>query len=173
VPHRFLAVGELFRTNAWTSRADGSGSSHLRAIAGWQLRTHNGASEQHARTVAFQSAPVLHMYYSAHAGAAMQADYSHWTDQELKHAEVTADQFLRDNATQIIETLKAKLNFLEFLIQRLDQRNASLNHRLDCFARIAEISQFIKDDAQGFFELASQPIVARLLQGVENSGEQE
>jgi hypothetical protein len=112
------------------------------------------------------------MYYSAHAGAAMQADYSHWTDQELRHAEVTADQFLRENAAQIVETLRNKLKFLEFLIERLDQRNVSLNHRLDCFARITEISQFMKDDAQGFFELASQPIVARLLQGVQEDCEE-
>jgi hypothetical protein len=103
----------------------------------------------------------------------MPADYSHWTEHELKHAEVTADRFLRDNSAQIVETLQAKLRFLQYLIQRLNQRSASLNHRLDCFARIAEVSQFMKDDAQGFFELASHPIVARLLQGIEDSPEEE
>ena len=103
----------------------------------------------------------------------MPADYSQWTDQELRHAEITADRFLRDNSTQIVETLQAKLRFLEFLIQRLNRKNAPLNHRLDCFARIAEISQFMKEDAQGFFELASHPIVARLLQGVESNSEED
>ena len=97
----------------------------------------------------------------------MPSDYRNWTEHELRQAEVTADCFLRDNANQIVDTLQAKVRFLEFLIQRLNQRNSSLNHRLDCFARIAEVSQYMRDDARGFFELASQPIVARLLHGVE------
>jgi hypothetical protein len=103
----------------------------------------------------------------------MDSDYSHWTDGELRNAEVTADRFLQENSQQILENLHAKLRFLAFLIERLDQPNASLNYRLDCFARIAEISQFMKEDAEGFFELASQPIVARLLHGVKPSCEEQ
>ena len=102
----------------------------------------------------------------------MQGDYRHWNDQQFKHAEIAADRFLRDNASQIVETLQAKMRFLQLLIRRLDQKDASLNHRLDCFARIAEVSHFMQQDAQGFFELASHPIVARLLQNLDEQSEE-
>jgi hypothetical protein len=39
----------------------------------------------------------------------------------------------------------------------------TLEQRLDCFARIAEVSQGLQDSANGFFELGSQPVVARTL----------
>lgn len=104
----------------------------------------------------------------------MPSDYRNWTEHELRQAEVTADSFLRENTSQIVDTLQAKVRFLEFLIQRLNQRHSSLNQRLDCFARIAEVSQYMREDAQGFFELASQPIVARLLHSLEQqSGDDE
>jgi hypothetical protein len=96
----------------------------------------------------------------------MHADYSHWTDQELRQAEMAAAQFLDENGAQIVENLRAKLRILNFLINRLDERRTSFDRRLDCFARIAEVSQFMKEDAEGFFELASHPIVARLLHEV-------
>jgi hypothetical protein len=96
----------------------------------------------------------------------MESDYSHWEDWELRKAEVTASQFLEDHAPQIVENLRAKLRFLDFLIKRLERDDASLDHRLDCFARIAEVSRFMKEDAEGFFELASHPMVARLLHDV-------
>jgi hypothetical protein len=39
----------------------------------------------------------------------------------------------------------------------------SLVERLDCFARIAEAAGALEEDAKGFFSLASEPVVARLL----------
>jgi hypothetical protein len=102
----------------------------------------------------------------------MHANYSDWSEQELRNAESIATRFLDANAQQIVETLQAKLRFLQFLIRRLDQKNVTLDFRLDCFARIAEISQFMKDDAEGFFALASHPIVARLLQDVRPDAEE-
>jgi hypothetical protein len=106
------------------------------------------------------------MYFYAHRLGVMNTDYSEWSEQELRQAEATASQFLHQNAAQIVETLQAKLRFLDFLIRRLDQRDAPLDYRLDCFARIAEVSRYMKDDAEGFFQLASHPIVARLLHDV-------
>ena len=89
--------------------------------------------------------------------------YGRWSREELRKAEVTATQFLEENAGQISETLRAKAKFLEGLIQVLGQKRASLDQRLDSFARISEIAQLLKEDADGFFELASQPLVARIL----------
>ena len=90
-------------------------------------------------------------------------DYGRWSKEELRKAEATASQFLEENAPQISETLRAKARFLEGLIQTLGHKKTPLDQRLDCFARIAEISQLLKEDADGFFELASQPLVARIL----------
>lgn len=89
--------------------------------------------------------------------------YGRWSKEELRKAEVTASQFLQDNANQISQTLHAKAKFLEGLIQVLGQKRSTLDQRLDCFARISEIAQLLKEDADGFFELASQPVVARIL----------
>jgi hypothetical protein len=52
------------------------------------------------------------------------------------------------------------------LVDRLANRKSCLDDRLDCFARIAEIAQLLKDDAEGFFDLASQPIVAQIVNTV-------
>jgi hypothetical protein len=90
-------------------------------------------------------------------------NYARWSKDELRKAEATASHFLEDNAGQISETLRAKAKFLEGLIQTLGNKNTTLDQRLDCFARISEISQLLKEDADGFFELASQPLVARIL----------
>jgi hypothetical protein len=92
-----------------------------------------------------------------------QDDFGRWSKEELRKAEVTASQFLEQNARQISETLRAKAKFLEGLIQAIGNRKTTLDERLDCFARIAEISQLLKEDADGFFELASQPVVAQIL----------
>lgn len=90
-------------------------------------------------------------------------DYGRWSKEELRKAEATASQFLEENAPQISETLRAKARFLEGLIKTLGHKKTPLDQRLDCFARIAEISQLLKEDDDGFFELASQPLVARIL----------
>lgn len=89
--------------------------------------------------------------------------YSRWTQGELQKAEVTATRFLEDNSNQIAETLRAKVRFIEALIDRLGSKKTTLDQRLDCFARISEISDLLKEDADGFFSLASQPVVARIL----------
>jgi len=93
-------------------------------------------------------------------------DYSRWSNEELNKAEVTATRFLEQNRVQIADTLRAKLQFIDTLIHRLNSRKTTLDQRLDCFARIAEISQLLKEDADGFFQLASQPLVARILSNV-------
>ena len=95
-----------------------------------------------------------------------KSNYGKWSKEELRKAEATAKQFLEDNGSQISSTLKTKVRYLDVLVNRLGTRNNSLDDRLDCFARIAEISDLLKDDAQGFFELASQPVVAQILNTV-------
>jgi hypothetical protein len=89
--------------------------------------------------------------------------FGKWSREELTRAEATASEFLADNSSQIAETMRAKMRFLEILIQRLAEKNTPYGDRLEYFARIGEIAQLIQDDADGFFELASQPVVARLL----------
>jgi len=89
-----------------------------------------------------------------------------WSPEELRGAEVTASAFLAENGSQIAETLRAKAKFLELLIQRVSQPKTSLPDRLDCFARISEIAKLIEDDADGFFDLASRPVFARIVSSV-------
>jgi hypothetical protein len=92
--------------------------------------------------------------------------YGKWSREELSKAEATACQFLEENSAQIAETMRAKLRFLEMLIQRLSLKTTSFQDRLDYFARVSEIARLIEADADGFFELASQPVVARILGSV-------
>ena len=75
----------------------------------------------------------------------------------------TARQFLEDNSAQIAETMRAKARFLETLMQRISDPKITFEDRLEYFARISEVAQLIEQDADGFFELASQPVVARIL----------
>lgn len=93
-------------------------------------------------------------------------NYGKWSKEELRKAEATAKRFLEDNGNQISETLKTKVKYLNQLVNGLATRKCTLDERLDCFARIAEIAQLLKDDAEGFFELASQPVVAQILNTV-------
>jgi hypothetical protein len=86
-----------------------------------------------------------------------------WSHEELRAAQTTAWQFLEDNSTEIADTLRAKLRFLEILIERLESKTTGFEDRLEFFARVSEIARLIEDDADGFFELASQPVVARIL----------
>jgi hypothetical protein len=95
-----------------------------------------------------------------------RSNYGKWSKDELRKAEATAKQFLEDNGSQISDTLRTKVKYLDALVNRLANRRSSLDERLDCFARIAEIAQLLKDDAEGFFELASQPVVAQILNTV-------
>ena|SRR5689334_7597642 len=95
-----------------------------------------------------------------------KSNYGKWSQQELRKAQATAKQFLEDNGSQISDTLRTKVKYLELLVNRLATRRGSLDERLDCFARIAEIAKLLQDDAEGFFELASQPLVAQILNTV-------
>lgn len=92
--------------------------------------------------------------------------YGKWTRQELRNAESTASRFLEENSTQIADTMRAKAKFLETLIQRVSLQKTSFPDRLDYLARISEIAALIQEDADGFFQLASQPVVARILSTV-------
>jgi hypothetical protein len=99
-----------------------------------------------------------------------QKPYHKWTREELRNAEATARQFLEDNSTQIADTMRAKAKYLETLIQRVALSKTTFDDRLEYFARISEIAALIQDDADGFFALASQPVVARILKTVKKSG---
>ena len=94
-------------------------------------------------------------------------NFARWSNEDLQKAEATATRFLQDNGGQIAETLRSKIHFVEILIQRLSSKQTTLDQRLDCFARIGEIADLLKEDADGFFELASQPVVARILANLE------
>jgi hypothetical protein len=89
-----------------------------------------------------------------------------WTRQEMLSAEATARAFLEENSGQIADTMRAKAKFLETLIQRVSRPQTSFEDRLEFFARISEIAALIQSDADGFFTLASQPVVARILSTV-------
>jgi hypothetical protein len=89
-----------------------------------------------------------------------------WTRQEMLSAEATARTFLEENSGQIADTMRAKAKFLETLLQRVSQPTTSFEDRLEYFARISEIAALIQSDADGFFALASQPVVARILSTV-------
>ena len=92
--------------------------------------------------------------------------YNKWTREQLRQAEATAAQFLKENSLEIAETMRAKARFLETLFQRLSSKETSFDQRLEYLARVSEISRLIQDDADGFFELASQPTVARIVGSV-------
>jgi GAF domain-containing protein len=92
-----------------------------------------------------------------------QRNYGKWSSEELRKAEATASQFLAENSSQIADTMRAKTKFLETLIQRISQPRTSFQDRLEYLARVSEIADLIRADADGFFELASQPMVARIL----------
>ena len=89
--------------------------------------------------------------------------YGKWNNEQLLHAEATARQFLEENGLQVADTMRAKLKFMETLIQRLATKKTGFHERLEYLARISEIADLIREDADGFFELASQPVVARIL----------
>jgi hypothetical protein len=89
--------------------------------------------------------------------------YGNWSREELRNAEVTASRFLEDNSGQIADTIRAKAKFLETLVERLSSRKTEFDDRLEYLARISEIARLIQADADGFFELASNPVVARIL----------
>jgi hypothetical protein len=95
-----------------------------------------------------------------------QRPYGKWSSQELRNAESTASQFLDENRDQIADTLRAKARLLEALIQRIGSKKTTFEERLEFFARVAEVAQLIEEDADGFFRLASEPVVARILSGV-------
>jgi hypothetical protein len=94
-------------------------------------------------------------------------DYSKWSEEELRRAESEADRFLIENEEQIRENLDAKLALLDRLVKSLGGQPKTLDERLDCFARIAEAAGGLEEDAKGFFSLASEPVVARLLRRAE------
>jgi len=90
-------------------------------------------------------------------------DYSRWSDAELARAKTTATEFLVQNQKEISRVFVRQKVLLEDLIGNL-QRDLSLEDRLDCFARIAEIADGLRECANGFFELGAQPLVARAVE---------
>jgi hypothetical protein len=91
-------------------------------------------------------------------------DYSRWSDAELARANTTADQFLTQNQTEISRVLSRQRGVLDVLLALLQRRDLSLEERLDCFARIADVAECMRECANGFFELGAQPLVARTVE---------
>ena len=90
-------------------------------------------------------------------------NYSEWSGAELARAEATASRFLDEKHKDIARVLETQCAVLEHFVSALRGQGLTLEQRLDYFARISEISQGIRDCAEGFFELGSQPLVARML----------
>ncbi len=90
-------------------------------------------------------------------------DYSSWSGAELTRAGNTAEQFLSENHLAIWQSFSRQGAVLERLVSVLKRADLSLEQRLDCFARIAEVSQGVQDTANGFFELGSEPVIALVL----------
>ena len=90
-------------------------------------------------------------------------DYECWSAPELVRAERTAATFLSRNHMAIYQAFARQGAVLGKLVAVLKQEDLSLEQRLDCFARIAEVSKGVEDCANGFFELGSEPLVARVL----------
>ena len=91
-------------------------------------------------------------------------DYSQWSEGELARAESTAEEFLAHNREQISAIFQRQESALHHLLGILERQDLSLQDRLDCFARISEMADCLRDCANGFFELGAQPLVARVLQ---------
>ena len=91
-------------------------------------------------------------------------DYSRWSDSELARANHTAEQFLTENQSEISHVLSRQRGILDVLLALLQRRDLSLEERLDCFARIAETAESMRECANGFFELGAQPLVARAVE---------
>jgi hypothetical protein len=89
--------------------------------------------------------------------------YGKWSHEEIRNAEFTARRFLQENGEQIAGTMRAKAKYLGALIERISHKDTPFEERLEFFARISEVARMIEEDADGFFELASQPVVAKIL----------
>ena len=89
------------------------------------------------------------------------------TPENFAAAHSTASRFLEEHRDQIAATLRAKAGFIECLIERISRPETTLEDRLECFARIGEIARLVEHDADGFFDLASRPVVARILAKVQ------
>ena len=90
-------------------------------------------------------------------------DYSNWSDAELARAESTAEQFLAQNNREISRVFQRQKAMLDKLVETLRKPDLTLEERLDCFARIAETAEGLRECANGFFELGAQPLVARVI----------
>src|SRR5205807_5722838 len=90
-------------------------------------------------------------------------DYTDWSNSELQRAELTARQFFSENHGQIFQAFESQCSILERLVVVLNRPDLTLDQRLDCFARIGEVSQSIRESAEGFFQLGSHPLIARVL----------
>jgi hypothetical protein len=95
-------------------------------------------------------------------------DYAKWSERELRRAESVAARFLEENGEPIGDNFHAKVDELAALAKHVRGQRLSLDERLHAFARIAEIARALEDDARGFFHMASEPVVARILAQVES-----
>lgn len=89
-------------------------------------------------------------------------NYDDWSDLELRRAESVAGAFLEENRDPIRESFALKVHELDDLVKSLCSP-LPLDERLNRFAHIAETARSLEEDAKGFFCLASEPLVARIL----------
>lgn len=92
-----------------------------------------------------------------------QRPYEQWSSEELHQAEATASHFLEENSALIAQTMRTKAIVLEHLLEQLSRKDTPFQDRLEYLARASEVARLIQADADGFFDLASQPMVARIL----------
>lgn len=90
-------------------------------------------------------------------------DYSGWTNLELQRARATAQAYLTTHQTDVQRALAAQCRVLVGLIENLGSTELTFEDQLDCLAHIGDVSQIIRDSAQGFFDLGCQPVVAQTL----------
>jgi hypothetical protein len=89
-------------------------------------------------------------------------NYADWSELQLRRAESAAKAFLEENSDPIRESFRLKVHELDDLVRSLCSP-LPLDERLNRFAHIAEIARALEEDARGFFCLASEPLVARIL----------
>ena len=89
-------------------------------------------------------------------------NYTDWSELELRRAESVSATFLEQNRDAIRESFQLKVHELDDLVKSLGSP-LPLDERLNRFAQIADVARALEEDARGFFCLASEPLVARIL----------
>jgi hypothetical protein len=92
--------------------------------------------------------------------------YERHTIPELIKAEENAAAYLEKHGAEIADSMGTKVHLLEALIQRVGTPGLEFGDRLETFADIADAARLLRTDANDFFDLASGPLVARIVRTV-------